>query len=150
MLIRGDNRTIFWRLLPYWFCDLAIADEVWLIDYSKVFLTEKTNIILPFLGEYIMSSLVFVKYIRLPTNLLNLVGSTVDPLSSLLNIKLVITGVGEVLQFDILNLFKTQNRTCIFPLWYKYTTFIMLDFNAQKKIHKPPNQSFQIHFPWLL
>jgi len=87
--------------------DLAIADEVWLIDYSKVFLTEKTNIILPFLGEYIMSSLVFVKYIRLPTNLLNLVGSTVDPLSSLLNIKLVITGVGEVLQFDNLNLFKT-------------------------------------------
>ena len=90
---------------------------MWLVHYSKVFLTEKTNIILPFLGEsmnleirltpYMMSSLVFVKYIRLPTNLLNIVGSTVDPSSSLLNIKLVIIGVGDVLQFDILNLFKT-------------------------------------------
>ena len=54
-----------------------------------------------------MYGLVFVKYIRLATNLLNIVGSTVDPSSSLLNIKLVIIGVGDVLQFDILNLLKT-------------------------------------------
>ena len=41
-----------------------------------------------------MSSLVDVKCIRLPTSLLNSVGSTVDPSSSLLNFKLVINGVG--------------------------------------------------------
>ena len=89
---------------------------MWLVDYSKVFLTEKTNIILPFHSESMnleiiftldmTSSLVFVKYIRLPTNLFNIVGSTVDPSSSLLDFKPVITGVGDVLQLDILNLFK--------------------------------------------
>ena len=59
------------------------------------------------LTQYMMSGNVAVKYIRLPTSLLNSVGSTVDPSSSLLNFKPVITGVGVVLQFDILNLFKT-------------------------------------------
>ena len=55
-----------------------------------------------------MSGLVAVKYIRLPISLLNSVGSTVDPSSSLLNFKHVITGVGAVLQLDILNVFKTS------------------------------------------
>ena len=49
---------------------------------------------------------VAVKYIRLPTILLNIVGSTIDPLSSLLNFKLVITSVGDAFQLLILNLFK--------------------------------------------
>ena len=57
---------------------------------------------------YMMSGLVAVKYIRLPTSLLNIIGSTVDPSSSLLNFKPVITGVGAVLQLDMLNLFKTS------------------------------------------
>ena len=55
-----------------------------------------------------MFGLVAVKYIRLLTNLLNNVGSTVDPSSSLLNFKPVITGVGDVLQLDMLNIFKTS------------------------------------------
>ena len=58
------------------------------------------------LTPYIMSSLVTVKYIRLPTSLLNNVGYTIDPSSSLLNLKPAIIGVGVVLQLDILNLFK--------------------------------------------
>ena len=58
------------------------------------------------LTPYMMSGLVAVKYIRLPTSLLNKVGSTADPSSSLLNFKLVITSVGVVLQLYILNLFK--------------------------------------------
>src|SRR5229473_6867085 len=60
------------------------------------------------LTPYIMSGLVAVKYIRLPTSLLNSVGSTVDPSSSLLNFKPVITSVGAVLQLDMLNIFKTS------------------------------------------
>ena len=56
---------------------------------------------------YMISHLVTVKYIRLATILLNNVGSTVDPSSYLLNFKHVITGVGVVLQVDMLNLFKT-------------------------------------------
>ena len=48
-----------------------------------------------------MCGLVAVKYIRLPTNLLNSIGSTVDPSSSLLNFKPVITGVGDDFQLDI-------------------------------------------------
>ena len=59
------------------------------------------------LNPYMMSGLVVVKYIRLPTSFLNNAGSTVDPSSSLLNFKPVITGVGAILQLDILNLFKT-------------------------------------------
>ena len=55
-----------------------------------------------------MFGLVTVKYIRLPTIFLNIIGSTVDPSSSLLNFKPVITGVGVVLQLDMLNLFKTS------------------------------------------
>ena len=54
-----------------------------------------------------MYGLVVVKYIRLQMSLLNNVGPTVDPSSSLLNFKLVINGVGATLQLDILNLFKT-------------------------------------------
>ena len=55
-----------------------------------------------------MSGLVVVKYIRLPTSLLNNVGSIVDPSSSLLNFKPVITSVGDVLQLDMLNIFKNS------------------------------------------
>ena len=58
------------------------------------------------LTPYMMYGLVVVKYIRLPTSLLNNIGSIVDP-SSLLSFKPVITGVGTTLQLDILNLFKT-------------------------------------------
>ena len=59
------------------------------------------------LTPYIRSGLVVVKYIRLPTSLLNNVGSTVDPSSFLLNFKPIIIGVGDDLQLDRLNLFKT-------------------------------------------
>ena len=59
------------------------------------------------LTPYIMSGLIDVKYIRLPTSLLNIVGSIVDHSSSLLNFKPVITGVRDVLQLDMLNIFKT-------------------------------------------
>ena len=59
------------------------------------------------LTPYMMFGLVAIKYMRLPTSLLKIVGSTVDPLSSLLNFKLVITGVGVSLQLVILNIFKT-------------------------------------------
>ena len=58
------------------------------------------------LTPYMMFGLVAVKYIRLLTSLLNSVGLTVDPSSSLLNFKPVITGVGAVLQLDMLNIFK--------------------------------------------
>ena len=58
------------------------------------------------LTPYMMFGLITVKYIRLPISILNNVGSTVDPSSSLLNFKHVITGVGVSLQLDILNLFK--------------------------------------------
>ena len=60
------------------------------------------------LTPYIMSGLVAIKYIRLPTSLLNSIGSTVDPSSSLLNFKPVITGVGAVFQLHVLNIFKTS------------------------------------------
>ena len=60
------------------------------------------------LTPYIMSGLVAVKYIRLPTSLLDIVGSTMDPSSSFLNFKPVITGVGAILQLDMLNIFKTS------------------------------------------
>ena len=59
------------------------------------------------LTPYMIYGLIVVKYIRLPTSLLNSVGSTVDPSSSLLNFKHVITAVETDLQFDILNIFKT-------------------------------------------
>ena len=55
-----------------------------------------------------MYGLITVKYIRMPTSLLNRVGSIVDPSSSLLNFKHVITAVGVVLQLDMLNIFKTS------------------------------------------
>ena len=60
------------------------------------------------LTPYMVYGIVVFKYIRLPTSLLNNVGSIVDPPSSLLNFKPVITGVGVVLQLDMLNLFKTS------------------------------------------
>ena len=70
------------------------------------------------LTPYIISGLVAIKYIRLPTSLLNNVGSTMDYSSSLLNFKPVITGVGAVLQLDMLNLFKTSHAyfVCDIPL----------------------------------
>ena len=49
------------------------------------------------LTPYMMFGLVAIKYIRIPTNLLNIVGYTVDTSSSLLNFKLVITGVWDTL-----------------------------------------------------
>ena len=57
------------------------------------------------LTPYIISGLVVVRYIRLPTILLNSVGSTLDPSSSLLNFNHVMTGVGDALEFFMLNLF---------------------------------------------
>ena len=57
------------------------------------------------LTPYIMFGLVAVNHIRLEPSLLNSVGSTVYPSSSLLNFKPVITGVGVVLQLDIINIF---------------------------------------------
>ena len=47
-------------------------------------------------------------HLRLPTSLLNNVGSRVDPSSSLLNFKPIITGVGVFLKLDMLNLFKNS------------------------------------------
>ena len=47
--------------------------------------------------SHMMSGLVAIKYIRLLTSLLNNLGSTVDPSSSLLNYKPVISGVGDAL-----------------------------------------------------
>jgi hypothetical protein len=63
------------------------------------------------LTPYIISGLVVVKYIRLPTNLLNIVGSTLDPSSSLFNFNHVMTGVGATLEFIILTLF---NISCAY------------------------------------
>ena len=84
---------------------------------------------------YMMSSLIAVKYIRLPTSLLNSVGSTVDPSSSLLNFKSVITGVWAVLQLDMLNIFKTSlsylDCDINIPLLYYWNSI------PRKKIHKP-------------
>ena len=70
------------------------------------------------LTPYIMSGLVAVKYIRLPTSLLNNVASTVDPSSSLLNFKPVITSIGVDLQLEILNIFKMYLHTL--TVIYKY------------------------------
>ena len=60
------------------------------------------------LTPYMMSGLVTIKYIRITTSLLNIIGSIVDPSSSLPNFKPVITGVGDILQLDMLNIFKTS------------------------------------------
>ena len=46
-----------------------------------------------------------VKYIRLPTILLNNIGSTFDPSSSLFNFKLAITSFWNTLELDKLNIF---------------------------------------------
>ena len=51
---------------------------------------------------------VLVIDIRLPTILLNNLGSIVGPSSSLLNFKPIITSVGVALQLDILNIFKNS------------------------------------------
>jgi hypothetical protein len=58
------------------------------------------------LTPYIISDIFSIRYIILPTILLNNAGSTLDPLSSLLNFNLVMTGVGTSLEFIILNLFR--------------------------------------------
>jgi hypothetical protein len=63
------------------------------------------------LTPYIISGLVAARYIRLHTSLLNGVGSTLDPLSSLLNFNPIMTGVGYALEFTILNLF---NISCTY------------------------------------
>jgi len=58
------------------------------------------------LTPYIISGLVVVKYIRLPTSLLNSVESTLDPSSSFLQFNPDMTGVGAAFEFINLNLFK--------------------------------------------
>jgi hypothetical protein len=60
------------------------------------------------LTSYIMSGLMEVRYMRLPTNLLNRIGSTLGPTSSLVSFVPVAIGVGDGLQFIILNLFNTS------------------------------------------
>ena len=60
------------------------------------------------LTPYMMYGLVDVKYVRIPTRLLNSVGYTIDPTSSLINFEHVITGVGVVLQLEMLSIFKTS------------------------------------------
>ena len=63
------------------------------------------------LTPYMMFGRVTVKYVRLSTSLLNNVGSTVDPSSSLLNFKPVNNRVGVVLQVDILIFLKIHLHT---------------------------------------
>jgi hypothetical protein len=58
------------------------------------------------LTPYIISSLVVVRYMRLPISILYRVGSTLDPLYFLLNFNHVMKGVGAPLEFIMLNLFK--------------------------------------------
>ena len=65
-----------------------------------------------------MSGLIVVKYTRLPTILLNSVGSIVDPSPSLLNFKPVITSIGVDLQLEILHIFKMYLHN--FTVIYKY------------------------------
>ena len=85
---------------------------------------------------YMMSGLVSIKYIRLPTSILNNIGSIVDPSSSLLNFKHVITGVGDALQFDMLNLFKTVlsyfDCDIKIPLSYYWTLMPKKNFMSPK------------------
>ena len=57
---------------------------------------------------YMMFDLVAINYIRLPTSLLNSIGSTVDPSSFLLNFKPIITSVRVGLKLGMLNLFKNS------------------------------------------
>ena len=96
------------------------------------------------LTPYMMSDLVIVKYMRLPTRLLNNVVSTDDPSSSLLNFKPIIIGVEVVLQLDILNLFKTALAylECYIniPLSNCWTSMPTKYFKSLKSV-------FQIHFP---
>jgi hypothetical protein len=54
---------------------------------------------------YIISRLIVVRYIILPTSILNSVVSTFDTLSSFLNFNHVMTGVGAASEFIILNIF---------------------------------------------
>ena len=82
-----------------------------------------------------MYGLVPVKYISLPTSLLNKVISTVDPSSSLLNFKHVITGVGNVLQLEILNLFKTA--LAYFDYDIKIPLLDRWNSIPRKKLHEP-------------
>ena len=63
------------------------------------------------LTPYIISNLVVVRYIRLPTSLLNSVGYTFDPLSSLLDFNPIMIGVGIAFEFIILNHF---NISCAY------------------------------------
>ena len=86
------------------------------------------------LTPYVMSGLVAIKYIRLPTSILNSIGSIVDPSSSLLNFKLVITGVGAVLQLDMLNIFKTSLAYFDYDIKYHFQT---AGLQCPEKIHKP-------------
>jgi hypothetical protein len=63
------------------------------------------------LTPYIISCLVVVRYITLPTSLLNSVGYTLDSLSSLLDFNPIMIGVGIAFEFIILNLF---NISCAY------------------------------------
>ena len=85
-----------------------------------------------------MSGLIVVKYTRLPTILLNSVGSIVDPSSSLLNFKPAITRVGVVLKLDILNIFKSTlayfESDKNIPLYDCWTSMPMKNFINPKSI----------------
>ena len=88
------------------------------------------------LTPYIMFGFVTVKYVWLPTSILNNVGSTVDPSLSLLNFKYVITHVGDVFQLNILNIFKTAlayfDYDMNIPLSYCWTSMPVKYFISPK------------------
>ena len=90
-----------------------------------------------------MSGLVAVKHIRSPASLLNNVGSTVDPSSSLLNFKHVITGVVAVLQINMLIFF--LNTLTYFDYDMKIQISDCWTSNPRNNL-LAPNHSFQIHF----
>jgi hypothetical protein len=79
------------------------------------------------LTPYILSGLVVVRYIKLPSSLLNIVESTLDPSSYLLNFNAVMTGVGATLEFIMFNLFKIS---CAYLDCEIYTSFELVNFNT--------------------
>ena len=79
-----------------------------------------------------MSGLIIVKCTRLPTILLNSIGSIVDPSSSLLNFKPVITSIGVDLQLEILNIFKM----------YLHTLTVIYKYHFQTARNQCPKKNF--------
>ena len=68
------------------------------------------------LTPYIIWGLVIFRYIILPTRLVNSVGSTLDPLSFLLNFNHFMIGVGDAFEFIILNLFNISRTYLEFEI----------------------------------